>query len=255
MTRLAWITCVVLGGCTALSGTDHRPNDSSTPDSGNVTGDGPFDSPLDAGDSDAQAAIACPGPFVLCEDFENGIDTTTWTKSGTQAIDATRAHRGTHSIKFSANNSLLRTTKPFPQLANDLWARVFVYMDQTPPDSNSSYSWAAGNGGVTRTGFRHTRNSGGYNFPMHDFTNTDTQAWPLNQWVCVEWHYQSDPVTGMGTQDYWADGVSRPVMYFGPHPMPAFTYFWIGMYLFGATPYNMWMDDLVLDSKRVGCSS
>jgi hypothetical protein len=227
-----------------------------------VYGDAAVDGAGDAVALDPDAAldapigspIACPGPFVVCEDFETAINTAVWSQSGTLAIDGTRAHRGTHSIKFSANNSLLRTTRPFPQLAHDLWARVFVYMNQTPPDSNSSFSWAAGNGGVTRTGFRHMRNSGGYNYPGSDFTNTDDQAWPLNQWVCVEWHYHSD-ASGMGTQDYWLNGMPRPLMHFGPHPMPAFTYFWIGMYLFGTTPYSMWMDDLVIDTHQVGCNN
>jgi hypothetical protein len=142
-----------------------------------------------------------------------------------------------------------------------MWGRVYVYMDQTPPGStttmlgpNASFSWAAGNGAVTRVGFRHTRYSAGYNSPGMDFTNTDDQVWPLNVWVCVEWHYKSDPATGMGTQDYWMNGVPRPRMHFDAHPMPAFTYFWIGMYLFGSTPYDMWMDDLVLDTSQVGCS-
>jgi hypothetical protein len=228
-------------------------------------GDGPSDGGADGDSGEAGTPVACPGPFVLCEDFENGINGATWTQQGSLAIDTSRAHRGTHSILFSADNALLRTTKPFPQLANDLWARVFVYMDQTPPGSttsqqgpNASFSWAAGNAGDTRVGFRHTRYSGGYNYPGDDFTNTDDLVWPLNQWVCVEWHYNSDPASGMGTQDYWMDGAPRPMMSFAAHPMPAFTYFWIGMYLFGTldggAAYTMWMDDLVLDTKQVGCT-
>ena len=31
-------------------------------------------------------------------------------------------------------------------------------------------------------------------------------------------------------------------MHFDAHPMPSFTYFWIGMYLFGTTPYDMWLE-------------
>ena len=214
----------------------------------------------DAGAADAAAPLICPGSFVLCEDFEHAIDATTWSQQGTPAIDTTHAHSGAHSILFSANNSLVKTTKPFPQLANEMWGRVFVYMDQTPPGSttsnlgpNASFAWAAGNSGDTRVGFRHTRYSGGYNYPGYDFTNTDDLVWPLDQWVCVEWHYRSDPTTGMGTQDYWMNGQPRPSMHFDAHPMPAFTYFWIGMYLFGTTPYNMWMDDLVLDTSQIGC--
>jgi hypothetical protein len=229
-------------------------------DSGTLADAGP-----DSGSVDGGWTSDCPGTFVLCEDFEDGIDAGTWTEQGAPALDTTRAHSGTHSILFSADNTLLRTTEPFPELANNLWGRVFVYMDQLPPGStivdpgpNASFAWAAGNQGDTRVGFRHTRYSGGYNYPGYDFTNTDSEVWPLDQWVCVEWHYQSDADSGQGTQDYWMNGVAQPAMHFDDHPMPAFTYFWIGMYLFGSAdggvPYEMWMDDLALDTTQVGCT-
>jgi hypothetical protein len=222
-----------------------------------------MDAAADASGADAStgAPSSCPGAFILCEDFENGIDATKWktTNPGSVAIDATRANRGTHSLHFS-DAAQITTKAAFPALGNDMWGGVFVYMVQTPPGStttltgpNSSIAWSAGGGGVTRFGFRHTRFSSGYNYPGDDFTNTDNLVWPLNQWVCVEWHHKSDPVTGMGTQDYWMNGSPRPMMHFDAHPMPTFTYFWLGEYLFGS-PYDMWMDDLVLDSAQVGCN-
>jgi len=213
-------------------------------------------------------AVTCPGPFVLCEDFENDIDANTWTATNGPAIDATRAHRGTHSIHFvtdpGANppnpGGRLKTTKPFPQLQDDLWGRVFVYMEQTPPGStdtnlgpNSSFGTQGGGGGILRFGFRHTRFSAGWNYPGFDKTNTDDLVWPLNTWVCVEWHHAGDPAQGTVTQDYWMDGVYRPKMHFDAHVIGPATYFWIGMYLFGSK-YDLWMDDLVLDVKQVGCA-
>jgi hypothetical protein len=257
------------GSSTPDSGTDGGSADSGAPDSGTTADAGRDGGALDAGttpdggDGGGTFASDCPGSFILCEDFENGIDAGTWKAQGAPTLDTTHAHSGTHSILFSADNTQLRTSNPFPTLSENLWGRVFIYMDQLPPGStttqlgpNASFSWSAGNSGDTRVGFRHTRYSGGYNYPGYDFTNTDSQVWPQSQWVCVEWHYASDG--GMGTQDYWMNGVALTDMHFDAHPMPAFTYFWIGQYLFGladgGVPYQMWMDDLALDTQQVGCA-
>ena len=255
------------------SGSDGGPVDAGgTPDGGATVDAGPDGGLVDSGTAPdggdgggGTFAPDCPGSFVLCDDFENGIDAGTWKVQGggQPSLDTTHAHSGTHSILFSTDNTQLKTTVPFPTLSENLWARVFVYMDQLPPGStttqlgpNSSFSWSAGNAGDTRVGFRHTRYSGGYNYPGYDFTNTDKQVWPQDQWVCVEWHYASDG--GMGTQDYWMNGVPLADMSFAAHPMPAFTYFWIGQLYFGladgGAPYQMWMDDLALDTQQIGCS-
>ena len=117
---------------------------------------------------------------------------------------------------------------------------------------NASFGASGASPGLYRFGFRHTRFSAGFNYPGFDQTHTDDLVWPLDRWVCVEWHHASDPATGEGTQDYWMDGEVRPLMHFDPHPMPPFTYFWIAEYLFGS-PYDMWIDDVVLDSAQVGC--
>jgi hypothetical protein len=221
----------------------------------------PDASNLDACVDDGGSPIPCPGPFVFCEDFENGIDTNIWTlpPSGMQ-IDSSRAHRGAHSILFTQDGATMLTYTPFPRLATDLWARVFVYLDATPPggapgspDYNSSFSWSAGGQGDSRVGFRSGALSGGFNYPNYDVTNTDNGSWPLNQWICVEWHYRLDSTTRMGTQDYWQDGVYRPMASIDTHPMDPFTYFWIGEYIWGSNS-NVWLDDLVLDTSRVGCS-
>jgi hypothetical protein len=248
------------GTGSADSGVDGGP-DAGAPDSGSTPDAGDAGN-FDAGASDAGPAGGCPGPYVLCDSFENGIDAGTWTEQGTPVLDNSRAHSGSYSVLFDADNTLLRTTVPFPDLAENLWGRAFVYMDQLPPGStsteegpNASFAWAAGNMGDTRVGFRHTRYSGGYNYPGYDFTNTDSQIWPQDQWVCVEWHYQSNG--DAGTQDYWMNGVELTDMHFDAHPMPPFTYFWIGQYLFGeadgGVPFTMWMDDVALDTAQIGC--
>jgi hypothetical protein len=269
------LAAVVMPGCLS-----HAPSAPAEPDAaqGTATDDGaapstddaaisPDDGGAivlpDAGVGDAGSiATDCPGAFVFCEDFENGIDPATWkVVSLAPTIDATRAHRGSKSAHFT-DAGQIRSTKPFPTLQNEMWGRVFVYLTQTPPGSttvptgpNASFFMAGGGGGVVRHGFRHTGFSGGWNYPGYDQTlpNFGAQGvWPLDQWVCIEWHYQSDPGTGMGTQDYWMDGVYRANMHFPAHPMPPFDYFFIGEYLFGS-PHDLWLDDFVLDTKQVGC--
>jgi hypothetical protein len=246
------------GGASTVDGATPAPSSD-----GASSSDAGVDAPSDADAADAPREITaaptpCPGPFALCEDFEKGIDKGTWTVTNTPAIDAARSHWGTQSLHFSSA-AQLRTTKPFPKLQYDMWGRVFVYMVATPPGStttnlgpNASFGASGGGGGLYRFGFRHTRFSAGWNYPKFDQTNTDDLVWPLDSWVCVEWHHVSDPATGNGTQDYWMNGVSRPKMHFDPHPMPPFTYFWIAEYLFGSD-YDMWMDDLALDTAQIGC--
>jgi hypothetical protein len=179
------------------------------------------------------------------------------------SVDTTRSRSGTHALHFT-NSAQVSTSTPFPKLQHEMWGRLWVYMNETPPGPsttmtpegpNSSITWAAGGQGVTRFGFRFSQFSSGYNYPGDDYTNLSGGVWPLNQWVCLEWHYKSDPTTGMGTQDYWMNGAPQTKMHFDPHPMPSFTYFWLGELYFGK-PYDMWLDDLVLDDKaQVRCGS
>ena len=92
--------------------------DSSFADTGPMS-DSPFDASEGSTDSstadtsvdsppEASGPVSCATAGVLlCDDFENGLDTTKWPqvdqKNGTTVIDTSMAHRGTHALHMNSN--------------------------------------------------------------------------------------------------------------------------------------------------------
>ncbi len=226
----------------------------------------------------------------LCEDFESGmIKPSIWTVNGTMPVVDTMQHaRGTHALHITQNGNGLsyiieKTT--FPAVNNTYYGRVFVYFKSLPfttTDGGMPYAhWTmvAGSGtGVTGevrlsgqlVNKRNTWGVGTDNQTASgtgDWTNGDDDppgnptAIPQNQWMCIEWMHKGDT----SETQFWWDGTLHPSlsttssMHGGnnnPFLLPKFTQVWIGWqeYQDSTERFEMWIDEIAIDSQRIGCA-
>jgi hypothetical protein len=224
----------------------------------------------------------CSTAFDLCEDFERtSLDTSRWRVQGpTPTIDSTRAARGMRSVHFQTTDnglSLLHTTSIFPVTDNTYWGRLFVYFD-TMPTAPMWAHWSiaaavgSGNDAEIRVGGQYdgTKNRFGVGTdhgPTGDWTMLDEDPGdpvPVDTWICIEWLHKGDTNE---TRFFW-DGVEHSSLrttattHGGSdgeeYELPEFESVYVGWWLYqeGTTPpeFDVWIDEVALDSERIGCS-
>ena len=90
-----------------------------------------------------------------------------------------------------------------------------------------------------------------------------TVAFPEGSWACMEWHFDG-PLNKM---EFWLDGTQIPALTVdqmgqgcianglgGKWVMPAFDTLRLGWEHYQTSiPIEMWIDDVALDTQRVGC--
>jgi hypothetical protein len=208
----------------------------------------------------------------LCEDFESGLNSSTWTtsKSGdtTIAVDTTRAARGSNAlhIKTTAGDwAYIKEMKSFPATNNILYGRMFVYFeDDLTTDGHFSLAEGAGTGttGVARFGGQYkvfgVGTDGG---PSGDWTDKDDMTAagkkvPSKTWICAEFQFKGD------THEFrvWWDDAERTTLRTGPSrhanfTMPTFNSLWFGWWMYNIKePQELWIDELAVDDRPIGCS-
>ena len=224
---------------------------------------------------------------LLCEDFEGAsLDQSTWSIVGTAPVlddlQAARGSKALHITRTGSGASYLRATKSFPLANNTYYGRMFVYFKSLPSPPALSYAhWtiaaASGTGtsGEIRIGgqlfsgknwFGVGTDSQGSPTGTGDWTNSDRdpnddpRAVPLNEWICLEWMHQGNTNE---TRFYW-DGVEHPSLYTSstvhggnnqPYILPTFRELWIGwdLYQGSAQTFEMWIDEVAIDTRRIGC--
>ena len=211
----------------------------------------------------------CAGSGLpFCEDFEAGLNAATWTTSRTGdttiAVDTTKAARGTRAlhIKTTAGDwGYIKETKSFPATNNILYGRMFVWFeDDITTDGHFSLAEGAGTGtpGVARFGGQFkvfgVGSDGG---PSGDWTNhDDTKKVVSKAWICAEFQFKGD------THEFkvWWDDVERTAARSGPskYPnfvMPTFNSLWFGWWMYNIKePQELWIDEIAVDYKPIGCS-
>lgn len=223
---------------------------------------------------------------ALCEDFESGtLDPGTWQTVGTApVIDTAQAARGTHAlhIHMTTNGaSYIKETKTFPALKGNYFGRAFVYFTHVPVVSGaftySHWTIAASStsigeiriSGQLQNGknlFGVGTDSGGNAAGTGDWTNSDKdpagspRTVPTGEWMCLEWQHDStDDVTHV-----WWDDVAHPsldttaTMHGGntnPYDLPDITAAWFGWQEYQASTedFELWVDEIAVDSARIGC--
>jgi hypothetical protein len=272
------------GGTAASSAADGAGGDASTTGSGGA-GQGSASSNGSGGeangtsgagaDGSGGAAGECDDPEIwLCDGFESGtIDPARWTEStskgGTVTVDALQAGRGMYALHAHTGGdgatAFVMTDKVFPAPSNSFYGRALVWIAKAPT-ANFNIVSSRGPGATYNLGGvmkpwgddngKHT-----FRFQYHplDAPSISKTEYALKKWQCWEWHYQG---TDPSALRFWVDGTELEDMGVqggtedGPWTAPQFESVHIG---FGhghtepAPGYDVWVDEVALGGKRLGC--
>jgi hypothetical protein len=229
------------------------PVDASQPDS---TRQEASDNPSDAARPDASVypagasqsdAGTCNGTFV-CDDFESyavgAAPAGPWTVAknlGTVAVDATRSHSGTRSVKVTApaatgyRSVMLRIAGAglLPVAGNAFYGRMMFWLDSSPSTS-VHWTFVDGSGLVAGTAYHAVYRYGGQ-LPLTDadggflgsqlmasydtvdsytgvgpatdcYQHSHGRPVPVGAWSCVEWQFDGPN----DTTRFWLDGQPVP---------------------------------------------
>jgi hypothetical protein len=229
----------------------------------------------DAGTDGAASMVAPPGAgcagatFALCEDFEGAaLDAKVWklTQSkGTAVLDSSRAARGSkysvhvHVDPGSDTMVGLSESKTFPALKAALFARAFIFI----PGANASslfsgdrhsrliyaqgatpygeYALGIWNGGLIQNHYSKT-----------DDSQDTKQLPPFDEWFCLEYELDS----AAGNVKAYLNDVEIPALRHNGWPASNIDTLMFGVDRYGSFPVaeDIWFDDLVVDSARIGCT-
>jgi len=259
------------GSQDSASGKD-QATDSATPiDASPLPGRG-------ADGSDAQAG--CSGLF--CEDFESGeIDAAVWdTKTfggQTVTVQSTTAAHGKYAVQFHANPNLVSydfiITKSAPAaLSGHFFGRAYFFITPNPPAEHMEFFFA-GTAGFPNLKYIEVASAGtAWQLTYVDLLVASGQAAsspgtqekysgggtvPVKKWTCLEWEVNDAPdqetVYVDGTEDVSFPSITLNGV--GSGLVGGFADFGFGYYAWhpAANPIDIYYDDIVLDTKRVGC--
>jgi len=287
------LSLVVFLACGDDSDTSAGMLDGAVLDFGSPTEDGGAETdggeePADLGDDpvDAFAPEGCTGTELFCEDFESlatgdpSSDTWSAVGNGSLTIVDDRTFAGERALQVHTDeNGWAFMRVPFSPPGNSFFGRMRVWVSEFP----SAPNWAhytlvelRGSGGGTRVrpvgGQFVPESSGGPGAfwgigadggPTGDWTNWRLSA-PSEggRWLCVEWELDAsdnfirlsvdgtdDEALTVDTTDHGGADVD--------FVFPTFDEVFLGWQLYqgGPTPnaYDVWIDDVVFDTTRVGC--
>jgi hypothetical protein len=249
--------------------------DASTVDAGRA--EVPRDAAGPSGDaaagSDASVDVpqtaGCAGSkFALCDDFESGaLDPKLWklTQSkGTVMLDSSRANGSSkysvhvHVDSGSDTTVGLTESTTFPALKAGLFARAFIFIPSAMAtslfngDRHSRLIYAQG---ATPYGEYALGIWSGGLIQNHYSKSDDSQDTkmlpPFDQWFCLE--YELDSAAG-NVKAYLNDVEIMALRHDG-WPASNIDTLMFGVDRYGSFPVaeDIWFDDLVVDSKRIGC--
>jgi hypothetical protein len=224
----------------------------------------------------------CPGSFLLCESFENGlsnfwgVDEYRNPADGgpppTVQVETGRAYRGTHAlhIHVPADNgggtyvqALIRQSGATP--AGSYFVRAFVFVDANNQFIDQQFM-ALGEtiDPYGQMNLRVSENGpylGWYNWadPYGPAIDTTTNL-PFGRWSCIEWEVDDGAINGdagTGKMRLWIDSVEVNAL----HLDNLWSQPWFYNTIFGydnniyqpRAATDLWFDELVIGSTRVGC--
>ena len=268
------------GNTGGKASTGGSANDGGMPDQGSA-GEGGEAEPPEPPTGEFFGDSRCTDDFLLCEDFEGtSLDTDKWSTMGSApSFDTTRAARGARSGHFRTTNNglmLIRNTSIFPVANNRYYGRLFVYFDALPSDPQWAHWTVVGAQGAEEAEIRvggqfdgeiNRFGVGTDHGPTGDWTRLDedsTDAVPVREWLCLEWLHD-------GSSDetrFWVNEEERGSLHTTAddhggeeteqYLMPEFESAWVGFwqYATGVTPnaFDVWIDEVVFDDERVGCT-
>lgn len=216
-----------------------------------------------------------------------------WTESvngaGSVAVDTTRATSGNNAVlvrvpgtNAGGNNYerafLQLRSEIFPAVATEMYGRAMMWLDETP-DGLVHWTFIQADG---PSGDGHDRmyryggqQQGGAGLMANYETNSgvSTDCWdhsastmPTQQWTCVEWRF----AVATNEMEFWLDGTNLEDIHVTDEgegclgqdlqnqwlAPPAFQSLSLGWerYQDAGNDRNLWLDDIVVSTERVGCA-
>jgi hypothetical protein len=234
--------------------------------------------------TDGSAGPAPGGcPHLLCESFEEVADGALpagWQRAagqGTIGVGGARANRGKRALHVVAPSGSYETymRRAFSTKEGTFYGRLFFFMTarRTPTNAgvvhwNLVEARGSNNNNRARLGGIDNKFAQYFNFNLETQsaageTGVDDDARPsieAGKWHCVEWMFQGGAADQQAR--LWWNGEERPRIATrspgvlkAPHTIPDVNALFVGwaMYQNIDAPYDVWIDDLALDTKRIGC--
>jgi hypothetical protein len=264
-------------GNTAPDATMNAPDAGGSDDGAGGSDGGPATDGASAADQGAAPTCVTAGT-ELCDDFESGqLDPKKWTlhKSNNDdvVVETGLAHSGQYAVHLKlvagqTNQAQIIEKLTFPAAYNTFYTRAFLYFSPDIPSGNGyhmGYIYASGNNdlGLVQAGMGSIgpKDFLGYSIyfgpPSHEFGPWASLTVSANRWLCVEL-FESG-VQGVGeTRRVWVDDMELTDLettYDGQAP-PQFDTVSLGVWQYdGNTPTlnDMWIDDVRVSSRKIGC--
>jgi len=250
----------------------HGPGDASRDETSAEAGPTVLESDANMGDAMIPlSAAGCPaGKYPVCLDFESGALDAKWRMLGANmTVGTDMKAAGQYALHFANLQPKVQqmiTTADVGAIGSVMWGRFYVHMTPGAPDGHGAFVYGYDQDGERyEVGFEN-------NCFMGDWHGTTPEKYMRthvkipDSWICVEFLFD-----GATPDDprIWVDGVVAPYYVVATQPGPLKVDHWtrfdagfrpshgtsLGSYEGNTPPVitDMWMDDIALDSKRIGC--
>jgi len=243
-----------------------------------------------AGKGGASATCASSN-HLICEDFEStaaGAIPNGWTKQGDIQVASDDSHGGSHSLKLLVNPGVSENYRSISMVPSKLgtshWGRIYYKVQAPAPAYFAHDTFVALTGNGPDSGFNNenvrvvdtVHNADGshqflYNVQPNgnEFGKGSDYSYTFNDggWHCAEWHI--DGVTQ--SYHFYYDGTEITSIAIdngagknsGSEIPTAFSNLTVGIAQYQNPPsgfngqpiwFTAWIDDLALDTDRIGCN-
>ena len=242
--------------------------------------------------SGTQAGVAiCPEGSLFCDNFEQaatGALTAPWRTSANQAtvvVDTAQAFDGTNAVHVNAPQAgtyhrgyFALDAVNYPGAEREMYGRAMVYLPVLP-NADVHWTFIQGEGlaadgthnALYRYGGQH-QNGAGLMANYETNNNVSTDCWdhsasviPTEQWTCVEWHF----TVATNDMQFWLNGTELTDIHVTDRgegcvgqalngqwlAPPEFQTLYLGWEHYQQTmnPIDLYMDAIVVDTKKIGC--
>ena len=228
-----------------------------------------------------EASCATTGKnLLLCEDFEaypvGGVpDPAVWTidkgATATVGVDDQQFKHGKRALHLhtlpDANKALLHETKtfPLPGGTNSLYGRAnfMIGAGLKVPTDHTNFLEASGDVNGQSGNYRYGAGSAKFlaNYNPGDPSKGSKTAIPVGVWSCMEWAFLGDT----NEMHLWIDGKELTDVAVPPAGVngtvwtaPRFDSFYFGWITYAtdlaSDHYDIWYDDIAIDTARIGCA-
>jgi hypothetical protein len=212
---------------------------------------------------------------LLCEDFENGLNTTKWPVTtmqlATAVVDGTQHHRGAYALHvnvpaLTTDGSAVNVAadiRHYTTVPSPVFIRAYVMFSSAQPQSTEQFFLAQqSQSPYDGLQLELDQQTGTYSVTDWSVSPTfyanSTVAAAATTWNCIEW--ELDPPASGTTKtnsDVWVGGTEVSSLHLTNTPMTDLEVlgFGIGFYQVTTLPaYDLWIDDIYVDTSRVGCT-